>query len=78
MRPKNAFLHINALTNPVINVSTYWQKLIQKEIAKQEINVVLMAEERDKKKEMLAEAAKLAVINAVHNITVAQEERYTD
>ena len=37
-----------------------------------------MAEERDEKKEMLAEAAKLAVINAVHNITVAQEERYTD
>ena len=37
-----------------------------------------MAEERDKKKEMLAEAAKLAVINAVHNIAVAQEERYTD
>lgn len=59
-------------------MSTYRQKLIQKEIAKQEINVVLMTEERDKKKEILVEAAKLAVINAVQNITVAQEERYTD
>ena len=37
-----------------------------------------MTEERDKKKEILVEAAKLAVINAVQNITVAQEERYTD